>query len=138
MTLLNTYAPTRANRYQTLDAGQYFALPPANIAEEEKNFRIELAVPGYSKSDFNIELDKDLLNVSMKEQEQEQKQDNAKDHQEGSGYIKREFGFEGFCRSFRLSDQVDKQNIRAKYENGLLMITIPKKKESINRSIDIS
>ncbi|MBS3807814.1 MAG: Hsp20/alpha crystallin family protein [Bacteroidales bacterium] len=151
MTLLSTYTPTQArekgyypgslNRLfdrffedQAADNRQYFALPPANIAEGEKHFRIELAVPGYNKSDFNIELNEDLLNVSLKESDNKEEKNN----QDNSSYVKREFGFDGFCRSFRLSDKVDRGNIKAKYENGILMITIPKKKEMLNRSIDIS
>ena len=151
MTLLSTYTPTqtRGKRYynpnlnrlfdrffedQPAGNPQYFNLPPANIAEEEKQFRIELAVPGYKKSDFTIELDKDLLHVSLKESDHQEKQDNKQE----TNYIKKEFGFDEFCRSFRISDKVDRENIKAQYENGILRITIPKKKEMINRSIDIS
>ena len=151
MTRFSTYAPaqTRERRYypgslnrlfdrffeeQATDNRQYFALPPANIAEEQKHFRIDLAVPGYNKSDFNIELDENMLHISMKQNEDQEEKEN----QDQNNYIRREFGFEGFCRSFRLSEKVDKDKIKAKYENGILMITIPKKEEMINRSIDIS
>jgi HSP20 family protein len=161
MKLINAYTPAqeRENRYypasglwnrffddQFAGERQYFALPPANIIEEEKNFRIEMAVPGYQKSDFNLELDKDLLTVGLKGDEQKEEQadekqqkESQKSEDENSGrYIKREFAYDGFCRSFRLSDKVDKENIQAKYENGILKISIPKTKEMLNRSIEIS
>jgi len=150
MTLLSTYTPaqTRERSYspgslnrlfdrffedQATDSRQDYAFPPANIAEEEKDFRIELAVPGYKKSDFNIELDENLLHVSLKEDS-----DENQNNQETGSYLRREFGLGGFCRSFRLSDKVEKENIKARYENGILMITIPKKEEMMSRSIEIS
>lgn len=166
MKLINAYTPAqeRENKYypasgllnrffddQLAGERQYFALPPANIIEEEKNFRIEMAVPGYQKSDFDLELDKDLLTVGLKGEEQksenpgegqnkesQNKESQKNENENSSRYIKREFGYDGFCRSFRLSDKVDKENIEAKYENGILKISIPKTKEMLNRSIEIS
>lgn len=143
MTRLSTYTPTKTREYnndgfsrlfnrffeQEADCNQYFAIPPANIVEEEKNFRIEMAVPGYTKSDFHIELDENRLIVSL---DKEEKQDQA------SGYLMKEFGFNSFSRSFRLSNKVDKENISARYENGMLLITVPKNKEMMHRSIEIS
>ena len=144
MTLLTTYRPERATDYgfdavsELLDrffddeervANQYFAVPPANIAETDKDFRIELAVPGYQKSDFNIELDENLLVVSL------ENKDNSEENLE---YVLREFGYDNFRRSFRLSDKVKIEDISARYENGVLYIVIPKKEQFTNRSIEIS
>ncbi|HKL38598.1 MAG TPA: Hsp20/alpha crystallin family protein [Bacteroidales bacterium] len=143
MTRLSTYRPTRTREYNSenisrlfnrffneeADCNQYFANPPANIVENEKDFRIEMAVPGYTKSDFNIELDENRLVISLDKQE---KDDQA------SGYLMKEFGFNTFSRSFRLSNKVDQENISAQYENGMLLITVPKKKEMMHRSIEIS
>ena len=149
MTLLRTYTPASHrefnNRPDSLsrlfnrffeeegtDQRQYFAIPPANIREQEKDYIIELAVPGYTKENFSIELDENLLTISLNEEGQKEDKED-KEH-----YIMKEFGFEGFKRSFRLSDKVEKEQIAAKYENGLLQVTIPKKKEMMNRSIEIS
>ncbi len=144
MTLLTTYKPENATDYgfdavsELLDRffndeerlpNHYFAVPPANIAETDKDFRIELAVPGYQKSDFNIELDENLLVVSL------EKQNNSEDNQE---YVLKEFDYSNFQRSFRLSDKVKKEDISAKYKNGVLNIVIPKKEQHTNRSIEIS
>lgn len=143
MTLLTTYRPARDTNYgfngvsELFDrllneeeaSNQFFAIPPANIFETEKDFRIELAVPGYQKSDFNIELDENLLVVSLERDE------NEGDSQE---YILKEYDYNNFKRSFRLSDKVRKEDISAKYKNGVLTVFIPKKEQFTNRSIEIS
>jgi HSP20 family protein len=144
MTLLTTYKPGRTTNYgydavsellnrffdnEERVANQYFAVPPANIAETDKGFRIELAVPGYQKSDFNIELDENVLVVSL---------ENENNPEENREYVLKEFGYDNFRRSFRLSDKVKKEDISAKYENGVLYIAIPKKEQFTNRSVEIS
>ncbi len=151
MTRLSTYTanPTREKRSyntalsdlldrlfqeETTREGRYAALPPANIVETPKNYRIDLAVPGYEKSDFDLEIDKDLLTVSVKDEapkDRQQKQSHRK-------VLRDEFGMRGFCRSFRLSDQVDPANIQAHYEKGILSITLPKSEQQMRRSITIS
>ncbi|MGM0531712.1 MAG: Hsp20/alpha crystallin family protein [Bacteroidota bacterium] len=137
MTLLTTYTPNRTTDYGLFDrffndeasaSNQYFAVPPANISETDKDYQIELAVPGYQKSDFNIELDENLLVVSLERDKQ------SKEHQE---YILKEYDFNSFRRSFRLSDKVSKTDISAKYKNGILTVFIPKKEKFTNRSIEI-
>lgn len=142
MTRVSTYRPTRTREYndglsrlfnrffeEEADCNQYFSIPPANIVEREKDFLIEMAVPGYTKSDFNIELDENRLIVSLDKEDKEQ---------QSSGYLMREFGFNAFSRSFRLSNKIDQENISAQYENGMLQIAVPKKKEMMHRSIEIS
>ena len=144
MTLLTTYRPERETDYglnavselfdrlfneEEKASNQFFAIPPANIAETDKDFRIELAVPGFQKSDFNIELDENLLVLSL------EKNGNPEDNQE---YVLKEYDFNDFRRSFRLSDKVKKEDISAKYKNGVLTVFIPKKEQFTNRSIEIS
>ncbi len=150
MTLLRTYRPgLRRNMEESnnpfselldqvfnsennYDCNQYFAVPPANIVEKEKEFDIEIAVPGFKKSDFNIELKENLLVISLEKEDSEG---------ENKKSLMREFNFNKFRRSFKLSDKVDKDNIKAHYNDGILRINIPKKSELIknsNRSIEIS
>jgi HSP20 family protein len=114
-----------------MEKRQFFAMPPANILETEEDFRIEMAVPGFDKSDFNIELEEDLLTITMDKEEKE----NEKEE-----YLKREFRFNDFKRVFRLSDKIDKEKIKGHYKNGILQVVIPKKEEVIrnaNRSIEV-
>lgn len=108
-------------------------LPAVNIKENEKDFELELSVPGRKKEDFDIEIDKDVLTISSEiETNEEKKEDN---------YTRREFSFSSFKRSFALPETVDTENIMANYENGILSFTLPKKAEALpkpKRLIELS
>ncbi len=101
-------------------------MPAVNIKENEKNYEVELAVPGYDKKDFEISIDNGVLTVSgEKREETEKKEDN---------YTRREFGFSSFSRSFNLPTNINEENIDAKYADGVLKLTIAKKQESSGKS----
>ncbi len=106
-------------------------VPAVNIKEREKDFVIELAVPGLNKEDINIDLDKNILTVSCakKEEKVEEKVD----------YAKREFYYNEFSRSFSLPETIDSDNIKAEYTDGILYLTIAKKEEVVKqkRKIEI-
>lgn len=97
-------------------------LPATNVKETEDHFSLELAVPGFAKEDFKVELDQNVLTVAVeKEDQQEEKNDS---------YVKREFRYHNFKRSFRLPENaVDGEKIEAKYEAGVLYLTLPKREE---------
>ena len=99
-------------------------IPPANIFETDDKFDLSLAAPGMSKSDFNIKIDKDILMISADIKEDENKDVKHR-------YSKKEYSYKSLERKFRLpKDIIDSNNISAKYENGELFITIPKKEEA--------
>jgi len=98
-----------------------FNFPPVNISETKDNFELEFNVPGRNKEDFKITVDKNILTVSFDKKE-ETKDENRKQ-------IKKEFTLQPFKRSFTLDEKVISDNIAAKYENGLLVLSIPKKEE---------
>ena len=98
-------------------------VPAVNIAETDKAFRIELAAPGLQKSDFAINVDKDLITISV-----EQKEEN---HDESKLYSKKEFNYSSFTRSFSLPDSVNYNDITAEYTDGILQVTVGKKEEAI-------
>ena len=101
-------------------------MPAFNIKENEKNYEVELAVPGYDKKDFQISIDNGVLTVSgEKSEETEEKEDN---------YTRREFGYSLFSRSFNLPTNINEENIDAKYADEVLKLTIAKKQESSGRS----
>ena len=101
-------------------------MPAVNIKENEKNYEVELAVPGYDKKDFEISIDNGVLTVSAeKSEETEKKEDN---------YTRREFGFSSFSRSFNLPTNINEENIDAKYADGVLKLTIAKRQESNGKS----
>lgn len=100
------------------------SLPAVNIRETADSFEVEMAAPGMNKKDFRIELENNLLTISSeKQQESEQK--------EGERFIKKEFSYQSFRRSFTLPKEVvDDDKINARYENGVLYLTIPKREEA--------
>ncbi len=98
-------------------------LPSVNIKENPEGFEVEVAAPGFDKSDFNIELDGDVLTISSEKQiENETKEDER--------FTKREFSYQSFTRSFTLPEVVESDKITAKYDKGILRIAIPKKEEA--------
>jgi HSP20 family protein len=98
-------------------------LPAVNIKESTEGFEVEVAAPGFKKSDFNIELDGDVLTISSEKRiENEVKEDEK--------FTKREFSYQSFTRSFTLPEMVESEKITAKYDNGILRIAIPKKEEA--------
>ena len=109
------------------------SLPMVNIKETAEDYFVEMAVPGLKKSDFNIVLDNQVLSISTETEEQKDlKEDN---------YTRREFGYASFKRSFTLPETVDEGKIKAKYDEGILSINLPKKEEAKQkpaRSIKIS
>ncbi|RDI13271.1 Hsp20/alpha crystallin family protein [Flavobacterium sp. AG291] len=109
-------------------------LPSVNIKETADSYEVEVAAPGMEKSDFNITLDGNLLTISsVREHKQTTQQEN---------FTRREFSYQSFQRSFELpKDVVDEEHITASYENGLLLLTVPKKEEAKQkppRMIEIS
>ena len=109
-------------------------VPSVNIKETKDNFEVEVAAPGMNKKDFNVTLDGNLLTISSSKQQKDEKAE--------SNYTRREFSYQSFQRSFELSKEVvDVDKINARYENGLLHLTIPKKeevKQKAPRLIEIS
>lgn len=97
-------------------------LPAVNIKEDNDGFTVEMAAPGMEKADFKINLNNNLLTISSEKQE-EHKEEQDK-------YTRREFAYRSFQRSFTLPDSADSEKINAKYENGVLLVSIPKKKEA--------
>lgn len=98
-------------------------LPAVNIRETADNYEVEVAAPGMDKTDFEISLDGNLLTISSSKEQQGET--------EHEGYSRREFSYQSFQRSFELpKDVVDEEKIAARYEKGLLLLTIPKREEA--------
>ena len=106
------------NNYSTTST----TLPSVNIKETVDNYEVEVAAPGMEKNDFKITLDGNRLTISStKENEQTTKDEN---------YTRREFSYQSFQRTFELPKNiVDEEKIQARYENGLLLLSIPKREE---------
>lgn len=98
-------------------------LPSVNIKETADHYEVEVAAPGLDKNDFKVTLDGNLLKISS------EKENNQTIEQEN--FTRREFSYQSFQRSFELpKNVVDEEKISARYENGLLYLSIPKKEEA--------
>lgn len=98
-------------------------LPSVNIKESDEMFEVEMAAPGLSKKDFSIDLNNDVLTISSEKKTENETKDNE-------NYTRHEFSYQSFNRSFSLPNIVDSNKIKAKYDNGILKVSIPKKEEA--------
>ena len=99
--------------------------PRVNISENEDAYELEFNAPGLKKDDFKITFDQSILTVSS-EKKEEKKEENKEN---GRKFLKREFTSQSFKRSFTLDDKINADAIEAKYENGILTLTLPKVEE---------
>ncbi len=100
--------------------------PAINVMEDEKNYKIELAAPGMVKEDFKISVDEDNNLVISMEKKHETKDEHKKEEKKNMRYWRREFNYSKFQQAISLPDNIRKENISAKMENGLLTVTLPK------------
>ena len=145
MTLVRFYDPEMlaSRRYNGFDLNNFFRTsnsmnevnrnyPAVNIVEEPERYRIEVAAPGYSKDDFKLNIENEVLKISV-----EKEQNKV----EGENFTRCEFYNGSFERSFVVGKTIDINKIDARYENGILTIALQKKEEAKPqqpRSISIS
>lgn len=98
------------------------SVPAVNIIEGKEDFRIEVAAPGLDKKDFTIDVKNNVLFITSEK--------HREDEQNGEKYMRREFSYNSFRRSFSLPNSVDSDKIRAAHKDGVLSIQIPKKEEA--------
>ena len=98
-------------------------LPAVNVEEHPDKYEIDVAAPGMKKEDFHLKVENGVLTISA-EQKTEKREDDK------HNYSRREFSYTSFQRSFSLPDEIiDGEKIEAKYSDGILCISIPKKDE---------
>lgn len=97
---------------------------PVNIYEAANGFSLEISVPGINKEELKVNVDKGLLTISYDKKEEAKTEDQKT--------VRREFSHRSFKRSFTVAEQVDVENIQAKYENGILKLFLPKKDQEKN------
>lgn len=109
--------------------------PAINVKETDKSYTVELAAPGMTKSDFNVHInDEGNLIIKM-----EKKQEN-KEEDKSARYLRREFSYTKFEQTLILPDDVKKDAIAARVENGVLTVELPKiveEKAKVSRQIEI-
>jgi HSP20 family protein len=102
--------------------GRTMNIPAVNITEHKDEFMVSLAVPGLKKDDFKIDVNGNMLTISC-EKEEKKEEKEAK-------FTRKEYNFTSFERTFTIPDEVNKEKIDAKYEDGLLKLALPKKEEA--------
>ncbi|MBK8196612.1 MAG: Hsp20/alpha crystallin family protein [Lewinellaceae bacterium] len=93
-------------------------MPAVNVTENKKAFKVDVAAPGYKKDDFKIEVKDGYLNISANMKEEKEDKDDE--------FTRREWKYASFNRYFTLPENINSDDIGAKYEDGVLKITIPK------------
>ena len=131
MTLLKWYnhpAYNAWNRMREEVEGNNDLVPSTNVIENEDAYKLEIAAPGYTKKDFNINLEKNVLTISSEHtMDEEQK------------YARKEFVVGRFSRSFNVPETIETEKIKAEYKNGVLSVSLPKKEEvKISKEIQIA
>ena len=96
-------------------------IAPANIKETENGYVLELVAPGFDKDDFKVDLEDNLLTISVQKKSEEEMKNEK--------HLRREYNYQSFKRSFTVDETIDTENIDAKYVNGVLTLTLPKKAE---------
>ena len=119
------------------------AAPAINVSENDKEYKVEVAAPGMGKDDFDIELNEENNLVIKLEKKVEKKEEAPEGAQKENNYryLRREFSYEKYQQTLILPDDVDKENINAVVEYGILTICLPKEQPKvepkISRKIDI-
>ena len=113
-------------------AGRDYAefVPAVNVTETEKNYSVELSAPGFEKENLKIAVNEGVLSISG-EHKSEKKE-------EKENYTRKEFSFGSFKRSFTLPENIDENNISAKYENGILRLELIKSEPEKKPAKEIS
>lgn len=103
-------------------SGRVMNVPAVNITEQKDQYLVSLAAPGMKKDDFNIDVDGNMLTISSQKEESKEDKDKR--------YTRREYSYSSFSRSFTLPDEVNKEKIDARYEDGVLKISLPRYEEA--------
>jgi HSP20 family protein len=115
-----------------------YGVPPVNISENKEGFEIEMAAPGYQKTDFAANVDGNTLTISVDKNTENQGNENEVTKETEQYIYRQEFSFNSFSRSFSLPEGVDTEKIQGSYENGILTVSIPKLPEEVTKkSIEI-
>ncbi len=113
------------------EVGNWLTAPSVNILESKENFRIDMAAPGLTKEDFKIDVVQGVLSISAEKKVSNSTTPETENQMPELKYVRREFGYSAFKRTFNLPENVDTANISAQYSNGVLQVTVPKTEPTI-------
>ena len=104
--------------------------PKADILDDGDGFVVSVELPGVSKKNLDIDLRSDRLTVRGKK--------DVENREESDGYVKVERSRGSFERSFFLGDKIDTENIKAEHRDGVLRLTLPRKREEAPKKIEVN
>ena len=99
-------------------------VPAVNITEHKNEYLVSLAAPGLKKDDFKIDVDGNMLTISSEKEENKEEKDKK--------FTRKEYSYSSFSRCFTLPEEINQAKIEAKYEDGVLKISLPRK-EGVNK-----
>jgi HSP20 family protein len=99
--------------------GLVATVPAVNVTETDGKYQVMLAAPGLKKDDFHIDVDGNLVTISAETKtEKEEKEEQ---------FTRKEYNYSSFSRTFTLPENIDRDKMEARYENGELKLVLPKK-----------
>jgi len=107
--------------FKVMPATEFKHSVPVNIFESNDAYRIDVITPGFEKKDFKVNIDKDILTISVEKE--------SVKHEENVKPLRNEYTFRPFKRSFTLDEKFDTEKIEATYNNGVLTLNLPIKTE---------
>ena len=118
------------NNWNNCTLDEHYTMPKMNVTESDKDYELELCVPGLSKEDLNLSIDSDN-NLVVEMVQKEEKKDEKKDRH----FLRHEFNELQFKQLLSLPENVKKEEITAKVEHGILRITLPKFTEQEKKAL---
>ena len=117
------------NSFSTRDSSSYMKVPRANVTKGELGYTIELAAPGFSREDFELDVKNNKITVHVGTTDGKDYEDNL---------VAREWSYNSFTRAWSLPEETNIDGISARYEAGILYIEVPTEgKKDIKRTIMI-
>jgi len=102
--------------------GRTLSMPAVNISEAKDSYLVSLAVPGMKKDDFKVDVEGNMLTISSEKSETKEANEEK--------YTRKEYNYSSFSRSFTIPDDVEIEKIDARYQDGELKLTLPRKEEA--------
>lgn len=119
--LFNNTMDSVFNNYRTA------SVPKVDVKETENAYSLDMELPGRTENDVNIELDHNTLTISSKKEETTEKSEGTEKNNNSGKWLIRERRTSEFSRSFRLPEDVDNENVKATFKNGILNVMMPRK-----------
>ena len=127
------------NRMPSFNYSKRMEIPKVDVTQSKDSYILEMDLPGRSENDVNLELDQNVLTISsVKETNEEKNLDKKDDSSDESKWIIKERHTSSFSRRYTLPDDIDSENVKATFKNGVLNITIPRKALAAPKRIAIT